>query len=344
MYVTRQVRIGLTLLFAALFVVIAFTYIAGASLWATRSASSRTTESRKPITDAPTDHPRTNPNVRVTVVHTPEVAPSNRIFADRIHSLPMQKKSRTEAIATHIKVQPGDSLWSIATSHNTTVETLKSANHLASDTLQIGQALNVPSTTAKPTIPVTAPASTENTLHYTIQSGDTLWSISLAYGVSINALEADNHLSSGAPLHIGQQLIIHAPTANYTPSKSSQALIQEAPSNLLPVYQAAGKKYDIPWTVLAAIHKEETDFDCTGQDVSSAGAIGPMQFMPSTFAIFGVPAPGHQTADIHNVYDAIYSTAHMLEATGFSRDPYHAIYEYNHSVSYVRDILRMSAV
>lgn len=122
-------------------------------------------------------------------------------------------------------------------------------------------------------------------------------------------------------------------------SLDSRSTVESAPR-----VSSSGEKYDIPWTVLTAIHKEETDFDCTGQDVSSAGAIGPMQFMPSTFAIFGVPAPGHQTADIHNVYDAIYSTAHMLEATGFSRDPYHAIYEYNHSVSYVRDILRMSAV
>ncbi|GMA60858.1 lytic murein transglycosylase [Alicyclobacillus fastidiosus] len=205
--------------------------------------------------------------------------------------------------------------------------------------LQDGQAVKVPTASKATSMSV----STGGPLTYTVMPGDTLWAISMEYGVSVTTLEQTNQIA-GSALYVGEKLTIEAPMANYTPTQASLSLIQHAPPSLMPVYQAAGKKYDIPWTVLAAIHKEETDFDCTGQDVSSAGALGPMQFMPSTFAIYGVAAPGHTVPNIHNVDDAIYSTAHMLAAQGFDRDPYHAIYDYNHSVSYVDDILRMSAV
>src|SRR5438445_267975 len=77
------------------------------------------------------------------------------------------------------------------------------------------------------------------------------------------------------------------------------------------IWQAAGNSYGIPWTVLAAINKVETNF---GQNLgpSSAGAIGWMQFMPSTWARWGIDANGDGIADPDNRTDAIFSAARYL--------------------------------
>ncbi len=64
-----------------------------------------------------------------------------------------------------------------------------------------------------------------------------------------------------------------------------------------------------------------------------------MQFMPSTFRQYGVTAPEcHGKPSINNVYDAIYTAAHMLAQDGYAQNPIEAIYEYNHSMSYVDSV------
>ena len=95
------------------------------------------------------------------------------------------------------------------------------------------------------------------------------------------------------------------------------------PKALIPVYEAAGQEYNVTWTVLAAIHFVETDFSMGNSPTSVAGAEGPMQFEPSTFAAYGVTAPGQSgPPNIQNVYDAIYTAAHYLSANGFAQNPY----------------------
>ena len=83
------------------------------------------------------------------------------------------------------------------------------------------------------------------------------------------------------------------------------------PPFLLPIYQAAGTAYDIPWQVLAAINEVETDY---GRDltVSSAGAEGWMQFLPSSWARYGVDATGAGYEDPYNPADAIFAAARYL--------------------------------
>ena len=87
------------------------------------------------------------------------------------------------------------------------------------------------------------------------------------------------------------------------------------PPFLLPIYQAAGTAYGIPWQVLAAINEVETDY---GRDlnVSSAGAEGWMQFLPSTWAQYGVDANGDGFQDPYNPADAIFAAARYLKAAG----------------------------
>ena len=110
------------------------------------------------------------------------------------------------------------------------------------------------------------------------------------------------------------------------------------PPFLLPIYQAAGKAYGIPWQVLAAINEVETDY---GRDlsVSSAGAEGWMQFLPSSWAQYGVDANGDGFADPYNPADAIFAAARYLQAAGGGHHIREAIFAYNHSQSYVASVL-----
>jgi hypothetical protein len=112
----------------------------------------------------------------------------------------------------------------------------------------------------------------------------------------------------------------------------------DVPSFLLPIYQAAGAAYDVPWEVLAAINQIETNFG-SDLNVSSAGAIGWMQFLPSTWRGYGVDATGSGVADPYNAADAIFSAARYLNAAGAATNLPAAIFAYNHSTSYVESVL-----
>ena len=112
----------------------------------------------------------------------------------------------------------------------------------------------------------------------------------------------------------------------------------EIPPFLLPIYQACGTEYGIPWEVLASINKIETAFG-TNLNVSSAGAVGWMQFLPSTWETYGVDANGDGRKDPYNPVDAICAAAHYLKAAGGSGDLYNAILAYNHADWYVQEVL-----
>jgi murein DD-endopeptidase MepM/ murein hydrolase activator NlpD len=110
------------------------------------------------------------------------------------------------------------------------------------------------------------------------------------------------------------------------------------PPFLLPIYQAAGTAYGIPWQVLAAINEVETDY---GRDlsVSSAGAEGWMQFLPSSWSQYGVDANGDGFKDPYNPADAIFAAARYLRAAGGATNIRAAIYAYNHSQAYVGSVM-----
>ena len=110
------------------------------------------------------------------------------------------------------------------------------------------------------------------------------------------------------------------------------------PPFLLPIYQAAGAAYGIPWQVLAAINEVETDY---GRDlnVSSAGAEGWMQFLPSTWGQYGVDVNNDGFEDPNNPADAIFAAARYLKAAGGDTDIRAAILAYNHSQAYLNSVL-----
>jgi hypothetical protein len=110
------------------------------------------------------------------------------------------------------------------------------------------------------------------------------------------------------------------------------------PLFLLPVYESASARYGVPWAVLAAINEIETDY---GRNVraSSAGALGWMQFLPSTWQRYGVDANRDGVADPANPVDAIFTAARYLRAAGAGQDLSAAIFAYNHAQWYVDSVL-----
>ena len=109
------------------------------------------------------------------------------------------------------------------------------------------------------------------------------------------------------------------------------------------IWQAAGNAYGIPWQVLAAINKVETNF---GQNLgpSSAGAVGWMQFMPSTWARWGIDANGDGRTDPNNPVDAIFSAARYLAGCGGQFDITRAVYCYNHASWYVNEVMGLASL
>ena len=110
------------------------------------------------------------------------------------------------------------------------------------------------------------------------------------------------------------------------------------PPFLLPIYQACGTQYGIPWQVLASINRIETAFG-TNLNVSTAGALGWMQFMPSTWQMYGVDANDDGRKDPYNPVDAICAAARYLKAAGGDTDLRTAIFAYNHADWYVDEVL-----
>jgi cell wall-associated NlpC family hydrolase len=126
---------------------------------------------------------------------------------------------------------------------------------------------------------------------------------------------------------------------------SSSCATSGVPPVLVPIYQRAAGAYALgpqgP-AILAGINAVETAFG-TNVNVSSAGAEGWMQFMPSTWATYGVDANGDGNADPYNPEDAIFAAASYLHAAGMPTDTYGAIFAYNHADWYVAEVLADAA-
>jgi hypothetical protein len=110
------------------------------------------------------------------------------------------------------------------------------------------------------------------------------------------------------------------------------------PAFLIPIYKAAGRRYHVPWAILAAINAVETDYG-RNLNVSSAGAMGWMQFMPETWLEYGVVIGSHGMPDPYDPRDAIFSAARYLAANGARHHLRKAIFAYNHARWYVDEVL-----
>jgi len=102
---------------------------------------------------------------------------------------------------------------------------------------------------------------------------------------------------------------------------------------LLRLYRKAERRYGVAWQVLAAVNLVETGFNRLRNN-STAGAQGPMQFIPSTWRAYG------RGGNIRDPHDAILGAANYLRASGAPRNYRRALFAYNHSSLYVDAVLR----
>ncbi|MDN3359283.1 NlpC/P60 family protein [Actinomadura sp. DC4] len=145
-------------------------------------------------------------------------------------------------------------------------------------------------------------------------------------GGTTGAITAANGMASGC-------MTTDQPAASKT--------ADEIPATYLRLYQAAGSAYGVPWTILASIGSIETHHG-RDQRISSASARGPMQFMPGTWATYGLDGDADGRTDITDPADAIPSAARYLKASGAPGRLREAIYAYNHSWGYVANVIAVA--
>jgi cell wall-associated NlpC family hydrolase len=139
-------------------------------------------------------------------------------------------------------------------------------------------------------------------------------------------------------------LVLSAAMGGVQIAEPTGGALADIPADYLALYQEAATELGMPWELLAAIGKVESDHgrDPACWKPNKAGAEGPMQFLPATFAAYSW-ASGNPNPDIYDPRDAIYAAAALLVDNNVRDDPRAALYAYNHSSSYVDQVLRWAA-
>jgi hypothetical protein len=151
-----------------------------------------------------------------------------------------------------------------------------------------------------------------------------------------------------AALGSGARVIALVPVTESTQLPVDTNVAAGRPASYLQLFQASAAQYcpGLSWTVLAAIGQIESD-DGQNSGPSTAGALGPMQFLPSTWSAWGIDGFGDTgPPDIVNPFDAVPSAARMLCADGAAaggQSLRQAIFDYNHADWYVDEVLSLAA-
>lgn len=160
--------------------------------------------------------PLPTPTLTFTPVLMPTDTPTPQPPSTTPTATTTPRPTETPIPPTRYTVRTGDTLSSIATKFNTTLEVLQTFNGLGqSDVIQVGQVIQIPApgatpgptTTARPT-ETFMPGPTPGTVLHVVQSGDTLLGISLRYGVPMNIIQKANDIKDPESIRAGQQLVI----------------------------------------------------------------------------------------------------------------------------------------
>ena len=152
-------------------------------------------------------------------------------------------------------------------------------------------------------------------------------------------------LATAASLLLMPVLVISAAMGGVEVAQPSPTALADIPADYLALYQEAATELGMPWELLAAVGKVESDHgrNPARRKPNPAGAEGPMQFLPATFAEYSW-ASGNPNPNIDNPRDAIYAAAALLIDNNVRDNPRQALYAYNHSNAYVDQVLAWAAV
>ncbi|HSC73403.1 MAG TPA: lytic transglycosylase domain-containing protein [Gaiellaceae bacterium] len=132
-------------------------------------------------------------------------------------------------------------------------------------------------------------------------------------------------------------LVAHRELYRLTPPLPRRAAVTVGPAapaaSLLAYYREAERRFHVPWNVLASVNFVESKFGKL-RNASASGARGPMQFMPATWAEYGLGG------NVHQAHDAILGAANYLHASGAPQNLRRALHAYNPSPAYVDAVLR----
>ncbi len=167
----------------------------------------------------------------------------------------------------------------------------------------------------------------------------------LAAVLALAAIPAASGQLAATPRGLPSYKVPNSPGSIRVPSPLSRPPAQpevRSYGQLVTLWKQAGQGYGVPWQVLGAINKIESGY---GQNMgpSSAGAIGWMQFLPSTWMRWGMDADGDGLADPWDPEDAVFAAARYLAAAGAHESIERAIFAYNHAQWYVDDVLALAA-
>jgi len=192
----------------------------------------------------------------------------------------------------------------------------------------IGQIGVVPATAASATPIVTSmPMKLEDNI-----LAERIGKVQITVGESVADKQAREAQEAAARAQTVARQVI---TRSASPARSYDASV-EAKHQLA---QSVAAKYGIDWKLLVAVWQVESGKSMGVTRRSSAGAQGPMQFMPGTWRAYGVDGDGDGAKDVSNVYDALNGGARYLAANGADRgDTDNALLHYNHSWSYVNKV------
>ena len=168
--------------------------------------------------------------------------------------------------------------------------------------------------------------------------------LALAAALAAGAARAGTFTVLAAPAALPSADVPNLPGSIVLPPMLSSPPVrpeQLSYPQLEALWRSAGSAYGVPWQVLAAINKVESNYG-RNMGPSSAGAIGWMQFMPSTWLRWGLDANGDGIADPWSAADAIYAAARYLAASGGQTDISGAVYSYNHAQWYVDEVLSLA--
>jgi len=218
--------------------------------------------------------------------------------------------------ASSVHLRPGDTLSALAARFSTTVSALRAANGLSGDRIYAGATLRLPTQAGAST----ATATGQRT--HVVRAGDTVSSIALRYGVSVSSVQARNGLSSGATIVVGQRLAVPAAAAGAVAVQTSGD--RDAVRRMVA---ATARRHGVDVPLALAVAHQESGFQ--QRVVSSVGAVGVMQVLPSTAR--NLSAQTGRSLDVQDTQDNITAGVLLLRqlraGTGSDRATVAAYYQ-----------------